>query len=171
MCSSKLLMLRWLAASVRVVCVSWRHTVTADEMQAQAPTPPENTPQSESTPIKRQHSGKRAGAGRPPNLLKRMTDASSLPVQPRSRPASTWKPQALWSQCLTTLVAIRMVRPTWPAFPSNILRSFVFPTCRSETRKARHRRSWIFFIAGANSRSTLGVISLWHCNQTRFHRA
>jgi len=38
----------------------------------QATTAPENAPQADSTPIKKQHGGKRPGAGRKPNLLKRM---------------------------------------------------------------------------------------------------
>jgi hypothetical protein len=42
------------------------------EAQTQPVTAPEMPPQRDSTPIKKQHGGKRSGAGRPPNLLKRM---------------------------------------------------------------------------------------------------
>ena len=44
----------------------------AAETQTQAPAAPENLPQGDSKPInKNEHGGKRAGAGRKPNLLKR----------------------------------------------------------------------------------------------------
>jgi hypothetical protein len=42
------------------------------EAQQQPPAAPENPPQGDSKPIKKEHGGKRTGAGRPPNLLKRM---------------------------------------------------------------------------------------------------
>ncbi|HWY42333.1 MAG TPA: hypothetical protein VNX66_02465 [Candidatus Sulfotelmatobacter sp.] len=42
------------------------------ETHTQPVAAPENAPLSESTPIKKEHGGKRAGAGRKPNLLKRM---------------------------------------------------------------------------------------------------
>jgi hypothetical protein len=42
------------------------------EQQIQQPVAPEVSPQTDSTTIKKQHGGKRSGAGRPPNLLKRM---------------------------------------------------------------------------------------------------
>jgi hypothetical protein len=42
------------------------------ETQNQAVVAPENAPSNDSTPIKKEHGGRRPGAGRPPNVLKRM---------------------------------------------------------------------------------------------------
>ena len=67
MFARRLLILRLLETIVRELSVSWRA-----ETHTQAPTAPENTPQSESAPIKKQHGGKLAGTGRKPNLLKRI---------------------------------------------------------------------------------------------------
>jgi len=94
MFARRLLILRLLETIVRELSVSWRATVQAAETHTQAPTAPENTPQSESAPIKKQHGGKRAGTGRKPNLLKRIIGRLKLAALPKSWPASTWKPQS-----------------------------------------------------------------------------
>lgn len=47
------------------------------EEQNQAVVVSENAPQADSTPIKKQHGGKRAGAGRKPNLVKRLVSRLS----------------------------------------------------------------------------------------------
>ena len=46
--------------------------ITAVEQNEAKGAPSEITAQADSTPIKTQHGGKRAGAGRKPNLVKRM---------------------------------------------------------------------------------------------------
>src|SRR6516225_2096416 len=72
MCSRKLLIQRLLESNVRVVSVCRRAAVHDAETQTQAPTAPGNAPRGDSKPIKKEHGGKRAGAGRPPNLEKRL---------------------------------------------------------------------------------------------------
>ena len=65
-----------------------------EQQAVTAPEAPEMPPQSDSTPIKmKQHGGKRSGAGRKPNLVKRMVGRLSLPARPKCWQASTWKPQ------------------------------------------------------------------------------
>ena len=56
------------------------------EEQNQAVVVSENAPQADSTPIKKQHGGKRAGAGRKPNLVKRTCLAMNLDIDREDRP-------------------------------------------------------------------------------------
>jgi hypothetical protein len=61
-----------LQVSVRELSVCREAPYMQAETQNQAVVASENAPSDDSTPIKKQHGGKRTGAGRPPNLLKRM---------------------------------------------------------------------------------------------------
>ena len=56
----------------------WRLWKQANRTANQLAVTPEITPQADSTPIKKQHDGKRPGAGRTPNLVKRIIGHLSL---------------------------------------------------------------------------------------------
>src|SRR5215472_14827932 len=72
MCGCKLLNPQGLQGIVRVLSVTWRANVQVAEQLTQAAETPEIATPSESTPIKKQRRGKRPGAGRKPNLSKRL---------------------------------------------------------------------------------------------------
>src|SRR5215831_4933348 len=68
----KYLSFRHLQASVRVLSASWRVPNMEAETRIQQPAAPEITPQTDSTESKSKRGGKRPGAGRKPNLAKRL---------------------------------------------------------------------------------------------------
>jgi hypothetical protein len=72
MCPRKYLSLRDLQVSVREVSAPWRAANMPVETQEQSITATENAPQIESDESKSKRGGKRPGAGRKPNLAKRL---------------------------------------------------------------------------------------------------
>ena len=72
MCSCKQLQVRELRNTVREVSGCRMQTEAQVPQAIPDPATPETAPAGDSTPIKKQHGGKRAGADRKPNLVKRL---------------------------------------------------------------------------------------------------